>query len=110
MKTKRKVVRKKRVKKKKSMKKKDILKDTNPENYFFVQDGKVIKNVLELSRQLDNMTDDIFRHHVNEMKNDFASWIKNVFKQEKLAKELLKTIDKDKTQIIILKYIIKKFS
>ena len=109
MKAKRKVIKKKKVKKKKSMKK-DILKDTNPEHYFFVQDGKVIKNVLELSRQLDNMADDIFRHHVNDMKNDFASWIKNVFKQEKLAKEVLKTTDKDKTQIIILKYIIKKFS
>jgi hypothetical protein len=110
MKSKKKITKKKIIKKKKSMKKKNILKDTNPDHYFFVQDGKVIKNVLELSRQLDNMADDIFRHHVNDMKNDFASWIKNVFKQEKLAKELLKTTDKDKTQIIILKHIIKKFS
>ena len=55
------------------------------------------------------MTDDIFKHHVNEMKNDFANWIKDVFKEEKLAKELFKTTDKDKTQIIILKHVIGKF-
>ena len=100
---------KKRVKKKK-IKKKDILKDANSDHYFFVQDGMVLKNVLDLSKQLDKMTDDVFRHHVNEIRNDFSNWIKNVFKEEKLAKELLKTTDKDKTQIIILKHIIKKFS
>ena len=109
MKTKRKAAKKGGVKKKKT-EKKNILKNANSDHYFFVNDGTVLKNVLELSRQLDNMADDIFRHHVNEIKNDFSSWIKNVFKQEKLAKELLKTTDKDKTQIIILKHIIKKFS
>ena len=109
MKTKRKVVNKGGVKKK-SMKKGDILRDANPEHYFFVQDGTILKNVLDLSKQLDKMTDDIFKHHVNEMRNDFSNWIKDVFKEEKLAKELLKTTSKDKTQIIILKHIIKKFS
>ena len=109
MKTKKRV-KKKKVKKKKAAIKKDILKDTNPEHYFFVQDGTVLKNVLELSRQLDKMADEIFMHHVNEMRNDFSNWIKDVFKEEKLAKELLKTTDKDKTQIIILEHIIRKFS
>jgi len=89
---------------------KDILKDANPEHYFFVQDGTILKNVLDLSKQLDNMADDIFKHHVNEMKNDFSNWIRDIFREEKLAEELLKTTDKDKTQLIILKYIIKKFS
>ena len=102
MKAKRKVVKKKRIKKKKSMKKKDILKDSKSDHYFFVNDGAVLKNVLDLSKQLDKMTDDIFKYHVNEMRNDFSNWIKDVFKEEKLAKELLKTTDKDKTQIIIL--------
>ncbi|MBU1204878.1 MAG: hypothetical protein KKA61_03400 [Nanoarchaeota archaeon] len=110
MKTKRKVAKKKGVKKKKAAIKKDILKDANPEHYFFVQDGTVLKNVLGLSKQLDNMADEIFMHHVNETRNDFSNWIKDVFKEEKLAKELLKTTNKDKTQIIILKHIIKKFS
>ncbi len=89
---------------------KDILKDANPEHYFFVQDGMVLKSVLDLSKHLDKMADDIFRHHVNEMKNDFASWIKDVFREQNLAEELLKTTDRDKTQLIILKHIIKKFS
>ena len=99
---------KKRVKEKK-IEKKDILKDANSDHYFFVQDGIVLKNVLDLSKQLDKMTDEVFRHHVNEIKNDFAIWIKDIFKEEKLAKELLKTINKDKTQIIMLKHVIGKF-
>lgn len=109
MKTKRKFVKKKRIKKKKSMKKRDILKDSKSEHYFLVNDGTVLKNVLDLSKQLDKMADEVFRHHVNEIKNDFARWIKGVFKEEKLAKELLKTTNKDKTQIILLKYVIAKF-
>ena len=99
----------KRVKEKK-IEKKDILKDANSDHYFFVNDRTVLKNVLDLSKQLDKMSDEVFRYHVNDMKNDFASWIKEIFKEEKLAEELLKTTEKDKTQIIILKHIIKKFN
>ncbi len=108
MKAKRKVAKKKGVKKKKT-EKKNILKDTNSNHYFFVKDGTILKNVLDLSKHLDKMADEVFKHHVNEIKNDFSNWIKDVFKEEKLAKELLKTTDKDKTQIIILKHVIKKF-
>jgi len=100
---------KKRVKKKKTAAKKQIIKNAKNSECFFVKDGKVIKNVIELSNELDKMTDDIFMYHVNDMKNDFANWIKDIFKEEKLAKELFKTIDKDKTQIIILKHVIGKF-
>jgi len=99
----------KRVKEKK-IEKKDILKDANSDHYFFVNDGTVLKNVLDLSKQLDKMSDEVFRYHVNDMKNDFASWIKEIFKEEKLAEELLKTTEKDKTQIVLLKHIIKKFN
>ena len=100
---------KKRVKKKKTATKKQIIKNAKNSEYFFVKDGKAIKNIIELSNDLDRMTDDVFRHHVNDMKNDFANWIKDIFKEEKLAKELFKTTDKDKTQIIILKHVINKF-
>jgi len=99
----------KRVKEKK-IEKKDILKDANSDHYFFVNDGTVLKNVLDLSKQLDKMSEEVFRYHVNDMKNDFASWIKEIFKEEKLAEELLKTTEKDKTQIVLLKHIIKKFN
>jgi len=100
---------KKRVKKKKTATKKQIIKNAKNSEYFFVKDGKAIKNVIELSNELDKMTDDIFMYHVNDIKNDFANWIKDIFKEEKLAKELFKTTNKDKTQIIILKYVIDKF-
>ncbi len=99
---------KKRVKKKKT-EKKDILKNANADHYFFVNDGTVLRNVLDLSKQLDKMADEVFEHHVNGMRNDFSNWIKYVFKEEKLAEELLKTTNKDKTQIILLKYVIGKF-
>ena len=39
---------------------------------FWVHDGPVLKNVRELYDYLPNMSDDIFRHHVNEERNDFS--------------------------------------
>ena len=99
----------KKVGKKKAVIRKDILKNANADHYFFVNDGTVLRNVLDLSKQLDKMADEVFEHHVNGMRNDFSNWIKYVFKEEKLAEELLKTTNKDKTQIILLKYVIGKF-
>src|SRR3989338_2785773 len=45
------------------------------EHTFYLKDGKQVKTMMELADQLEGMTDDVFQHHVNIMKNDFANWI-----------------------------------
>lgn len=66
-----------------------------------------MKNLRELADALENMPDDIFRFHVNEMKNDFAAWIRDVIKEDKLALEIAHAYDQKSIQVIILKYIVK---
>ena len=41
-----------------------------------------------MSDALKQMDDNLFRMHANEQKNDFAKWVKDVFKNEALAAKL----------------------
>jgi predicted ribosome quality control (RQC) complex YloA/Tae2 family protein len=76
----------------------NLLNEINPEEYFRLVDGKVIKNLYELINSLRSMHDNTFRHHVNNEKNDFANWIRDVFKDYELAEDILKS--KNKKEII----------
>ena len=67
-----------------------MLQDVKPEHTFWLKTGKGIKNTAELGRELKQMSNEVFSHHVNERKNDFADWTKACVKDEKLA-ALLKT-------------------
>ncbi len=69
-----------------------------PANYFILKDGTVIKNLFELSKQLDKMPEEIFSHHVNENRNDFYNWVKDVVKDKSLARKISSVKDKDKMQ------------
>lgn len=86
---------------------KHISKVINPENYFFLHDGRVLKDLFELAENLENISDNIFYHHVNESKHDFANWIKDVFEDKDLAEEIYVIKDPKQIQLIILKHIAK---
>lgn len=62
--------------------------DAAGEKRFFCANGEVFANLQQLHVGLLTMKDDHFRHHANETKNDFASWIAGVFGDQRLAKEL----------------------
>jgi len=59
------------------------------DKYFYLKDGTVVKNLFELSKALEKMPDDVFRHHVNENKNDFYNWVRDIVKDPKLAANVL---------------------
>jgi hypothetical protein len=67
-----------------------MLNDVKPENTFWMKGGKPIKNIAELGRELKQMNNETFNHHVNDSKNDFASWIEFCVKDKQLA-TLVKT-------------------
>ncbi|MBN1157326.1 hypothetical protein JXA85_06905 [Candidatus Woesearchaeota archaeon] len=71
------------------------LQDVPAENVFWVQDGRVLKNLEELHMALSEMSDETFQHHVNEEKNDFHNWVRDVINDRMLAKELAKAKDKN---------------
>ena len=57
----------------------------NPEHYFVLTGGKTIKDLKELIEILKTIDKKTFEYHVTDTKNDFANWIRYVFKNRKLA-------------------------
>lgn len=65
-----------------------VLADVVGDKSFFCRDGCVAKNLHQLADCLSQISEESFRHHVNEAKNDFVSWVRDVLGDDKLAKEL----------------------
>ncbi len=62
-----------------------------PEEYVFrCNDGRVFRNMQDLEQALLTMTDDTYAYHANKEKNDFANWVRDIVKDDKLAKDLVK--------------------
>jgi len=59
-----------------------LLRDAKEEFYFRLIDGSEIKSLRDLADSLANMSDDAFYYHVDENKNDFGNWVRDVFEQE----------------------------
>ncbi len=57
---------------------------------FWVNGGQVIRNMKELAEGLKNMPEETYTYHVNEQKNDFVNWVKDVIRDETLARDLRK--------------------
>jgi hypothetical protein len=66
------------------------LADVPQEFVFWCCDGRILKNLRELCDALGAMSDDTFAYHVNEAKNDFHNWAKDIIKDDALASDLLK--------------------
>ena len=79
-----------------------------PENYFFLCDGRAIKDLAELAEFLETMNDGVFSYHANDVKNDFSSWIKDIFENKELADEIYMVRDPKQIKIIILKNLTRK--
>lgn len=64
--------------------------DVPDEKRFWCHDGKLIKNLGELEKALNDMSDETFHYHLGENGNDFSKWVKEVVGDEKLANDLSK--------------------
>lgn len=68
---------------------------TVPEEYvFWCHDGRILRNMKDLAEALEIMSDETFSHHVNAEKNDFANWVRDIIKDEKLARDLSRSNDR----------------
>ncbi|MBI2141569.1 hypothetical protein HYU16_04045 [Candidatus Woesearchaeota archaeon] len=75
---------------------------------FVLKDGRVLKDLIELSHAIEHMSDDVFNHHVNAFKNDFRNWVRDVFGKKELAAELEKAKTRSDIQLAVLKHIVKE--
>ena len=87
---------------------KKILGEAPEEHHFIVADGKKVKNILELADALETMSEEIFAHHANQFKNDFSSWVRDVFYDHSLAEDISMAKNKLETQITILRRLVKE--
>lgn len=82
------------------MKKKELI-NADDANLFWVNGNGSLRNLKELAESLKTMSEETFAYHVNVEKNDFASWVKEVLLDSKLATDLKKA----KTQSAALKKV-----
>ena len=87
---------------------KKILGEALVEQHFVVADGTKLKSILELADALETMSEEIFRYHANEFKNDFSSWVKDVFYDHSLAEDISRAKNRLETQIAILRRMVKE--
>lgn len=73
---------------------------------FYLQDGKVFSTLEKFSKELQTMTQDVFKHHVNKDKHDFKEWIKHSLKEEELSKKIEKKINKLELELEVLRHLV----
>ena len=69
---------------------KRILSNTAPDRAFWVNNGPIVKSVLELATAAKKLTPAQFTHHVNNAKNDFAKCVDEVIRDAELAQHIKK--------------------
>jgi hypothetical protein len=74
------------------------IKEIPPSKWFILKGGKKISSINELKETLKTIEDYVFYHHVNELKNDFSSWIRHVFEDAALADKM--SLAKTKEELI----------
>jgi hypothetical protein len=62
--------------------------DVPNEKRFWCRDGRSIKNLRELGRALVDISDETFRYHLSEGRNDFSKWVREVVGDGTLANDL----------------------
>ncbi len=72
---------------------------------FYSHDGKMFRNLRDLSEGLKNMSMDTFRYHVNNGKNDFASWVALSIGDEALAEKISRASNPKEMRKIVLERI-----
>lgn len=78
--------------------------DAPGQRYFILANGHPVKHVAHLAEILDDLEDHVFDHHVNPERNDFHTWVKDVFKDVELAKKMLGVNRKEDLQLVIYKH------
>ena len=66
----------------------ELLNDVFHEHRFKLKDGGELKNIAELSKEIHDMPDNQFSHHVNDKRNDFYNWVLHCVKDGELAENI----------------------
>ena len=78
-----------------------VLADACGDKCFFCNDGCVAQNLYQLADCLSHISAESFHHHASETNNDFANWVRDVFGDDKLAKDLAKAGDQKEAAEVV---------
>ena len=70
---------------------------------FWTTDGQVLQNLEELKLAFGSMDDEVFLHHVNKEKNDFADWVEQVLGDPECAAALRKSKKPVTAQSVVIR-------
>ena len=70
------------------------LSDVPAEYVFWVNDGCILHSIKELGEEFKNMSEEAYRYHANDEKNDFVTWVRDVIGDATLVRELKKASGK----------------
>lgn len=82
--------------------------EVTPDKYFVLCDGRKIKSGKELADTLQLISDDMFKYHVTDTKNDFANWINDVFGEPDLAKKIRTIRNKMEVSVELYRHMFDK--
>ena len=88
--------------------KRRTLKRIPKEQYFVMSDGTSVGHYLSLADVLEKVEETVLAHHVSEIKNDFASWIAEVFDEKELSKLVKSAKSPEEIRLHIYKHVIKQ--
>lgn len=71
------------------------------ESCFWLNSGQILKDLNDLSTALESISDEVFTHHVNEEKNDFADWVENILEDSVCADSLRKCKTKNAASKVV---------
>lgn len=63
------------------------------EHVFRCCDGGILRDMQELREAFVAMTDDTFAFHSNSDRKDFSNWVREIIGDEKLARDLGKSLN-----------------
>ncbi|MFH1408886.1 MAG: hypothetical protein ABIH34_03190 [Nanoarchaeota archaeon] len=75
---------------------------------FNCVDGSTIENISQLATALEQMSEDSYYFHVNAERNDFGTWVRDVFNAHQLADTLPPGHSREQSVISVLKYMLQR--
>jgi|GEM_PF-1489233 len=76
--------------------------------FFWLKSGTGLKSIREMANALTTMGDDEWVYHVNERKNDFSNWIRDVFGERELAEFLRRCRSKAEFQSKLYNHVVRE--